>query len=522
MRTDRRGFLRALGGGFVWLGSRRASGEDKAAPAIHRATRNTAIGARGPKRPRPKDPAAAFKTYAGAPRVALPAPVAKPSRPLAEVVRGYTRTSGFEPSALRLELTSRLLHYTNGVTGRDFGQALRAAPSAGALYAGEVYLVAERVTDLPSGVYYYSVREHRLVRLREGSFLDSVADALERPAEVKGAAAAVLLTNVFQRYTWRYRNRGYRYALIDSGHIGENLRLTARSAGLGETAPLRFRDDALNELLGIDGQNEAVCAVHAIGRRSEVAPTHAGPARSLVEKQWGTPEARPPFGALTRRYHEATKLVPAPAGAEIPSPTAPPGSDRAVAASRVALGHAPSASPTPVETAIEVRRSAMAFEPEAIDPKALAFVLEMARGNTVLERSPGVDLYAIVHRVRGLEPGIYRVEPGAAGLDPIRAGDRVEALVDACAGQTKVGRAAVACLMVARFGSAHSELGDRGYRDQLVEAGAVGQRIYLAAETVGLAARNLAAFFDDEIDALLGLEAGREAVIHLTAFGPGD
>ena len=60
-----------------------------------------------------------------------------------------------------------------------------------------------------------------------------------RPDEVADAPAAILLTNVFARYGWRYANRGYRYALIDSGHIGENLRLVAHSAGLGDVSPLR-------------------------------------------------------------------------------------------------------------------------------------------------------------------------------------------------------------------------------------------------------------------------------------------
>ena len=109
---------------------------------------------------------------------------------------------------------------------------MRAAPSAGALYAGEVYVVAERVRELAPGSYYYDVRQHALVQLERGSLLPRAAQALEWPAAVARAAALVLLSNVFGRYTWRYANRGYRYALIDSGHIGENLRLAANSAGL--------------------------------------------------------------------------------------------------------------------------------------------------------------------------------------------------------------------------------------------------------------------------------------------------
>jgi nitroreductase len=75
---------------------------------------------------------------------------------------------------------------------------------------------------------------------------------------------------------------------------------------------------------------------------------------------------------------------------------------------------------------------------------------------------------------------------------------------------------------IASRASAVARGGERSYRDLLVEAGAIGQRVYLAAEATGLAARNLAAFRDDELNGLLGLDGRREAVIHLTMFGPGD
>jgi SagB-type dehydrogenase family enzyme len=517
MRTDRRGFLRALGGGLALLGARPTLGDTDGAPEIHRATSNTSVGPLGPKPPRPDPPGLAHKSYPGAKTFPLPAPKAEPGLPLAEVLRGYAPTAAFDGSSLSLEVASRLLHFTNGITGRDFGTDLRAAPSAGALYAGEVHLVAERVDGLSPGIYYYAVAEHRLERIRAGSYIDVVANAVERPADIRNAAVVVLLSNVFQRYTWRYANRGYRYALIDSGHIGENLRLVARSTGLGETAPLRFHDDALGELIGIDGRDEALCAVHALGRAGtgDDAAT-----RAFAEMQQRTPGPDRSLRPLTRLYHEATKLVPV---SEVAPPAAAPHPPREVASpgrTRLGLAPGPRATSSRVESTIMARRSAMRFAREPIGEEQLGFVLEMARGNRALKRAPGVDLYVSLHRVGGLAPGTYLYRPASHELACVRSGDLGQALIDACGGQEKVGRAAVACLMVARFASPAPALGDRLYRDQLIEAGAIGQRLYLAAEAMGLAARNLAAFIDEEIDALLGLEPGREAVVHLTAFGP--
>ncbi len=121
----------------------------------------------------------------------------------------------------------------------------------------------------------------------------------------------------------------------------------------------------------------------------------------------------------------------------------------------------------------------------------------------------------------GLAPGLYRYVPGDQ-LVPLRRGDLGAAMVRACLGQKKAGSAAVALLMVARLEREAVRRGARSYRDVLIEAGAIGQRIYLAAEAADLRARNLAAFVDDELNRLLGLDAESPAVIHLTLLGRGE
>jgi SagB-type dehydrogenase family enzyme len=171
---------------------------------------------------------------------------------------------------------------------------------------------------------------------------------------------------------------------------------------------------------------------------------------------------------------------------------------------------------------VRTRRSAMLFRRESADLDALAFALQAARGYTALERAPGVDLRLAVHRVADLEAGLYRYESAGHRLVLLRRGDLSEEMISASLGQEKAGEAAVGFLMVGRIEAALARGGERSYRDLLVEAGAIGQRIYLAAEAVGLAARNLAAFRDDELNDLLGLDGRSEAVIHLTMFGPGD
>ena len=361
---------------------------------------------------------------------------------MVEALRRYEPARGFDSAALSLAELGRLLHHANGVTGAkplgDETFELRAAPSAGALYAGEVYVLAERVRGLPPGVYYYAVAEHELVALRGEGAAAELDAALEQPAAAAGVPAVFVLTNVFERYARRYANRAYRYALIDSGHIGENLRLAAVSAGLVETGPLRFHDDRLNALLGVDGRGEAVCALHAVGRPGAAAGKQA-PRRAFVEKQrvFGGWAAVP--GPVTERYHEATKLVAGQAPPGLPPADLPPADLPPAAPSGpgLALPRNAALSAMSVEASIAERRSAQRFRKESLRLEELGFVLHAAAGHPSLRRAPGVDVYVAAHRVEGLEPGLYRYEPRSHRLTALRRGDLREPMVRACLGQRK-------------------------------------------------------------------------------------
>ncbi len=176
----------------------------------------------------------------------------------------------------------------------------------------------------------------------------------------------------------------------------------------------------------------------------------------------------------------------------------------------------------PVHAAIRTRRSTRRFESRALSRADLLAVLALARHNPALHRSSGLDLYAVVHRVTDVSAGVYRYEPAAHRLAPLRRAELDRALVSTCLGQEQTGEAAAAIVGVARVAESSARGGARSYRDLLLDAGATAQRIYLGAEALGLTARNLAAYYDDELDALLGLDPEREVAVHLTAVGAGD
>jgi SagB-type dehydrogenase family enzyme len=230
----------------------------------------------------------AYKFYAYAPVISLPAPAPAPDDDPAPDLwtcvgrRRSLRSFGATPLTL-VEL-SRLLWASAGVTssfitphGQDF---YRAAPTAGALYPIETYVVANRVDGLEPGLYHYRITgvdilerpivegSHALEQLRAGDLRSQItAAALDQP--MCGRAGAVFVWSaVFARSEWKYRERAYRYFYLDAGHMAAQLSLAAVAQGLGSCPVGAFFDDEVDALLGIDGQSEGVVYMTAVGRPS--------------------------------------------------------------------------------------------------------------------------------------------------------------------------------------------------------------------------------------------------------------
>lgn len=121
------------------------------------------------------------------------------------------------------------------------------------------------------------------------------------------------------------------------------------------------------------------------------------------------------------------------------------------------------------------------------------------------------------HRVDGLEPGVYRYGPRQGEFEPIRSGDQRVAATGLSLGQDLAGNACVAFSMIADLDRAADYHGDRGYRYAYFEAGAIGHRLYIAAEAMGLGATGIGAFFDDKVHRYLGLASGQ--VVYHFAIG---
>jgi SagB-type dehydrogenase family enzyme len=206
-----------------------------------------------------------YKTYPDSAKVALPPPEADHPMTLDEALKQRKSIRRFRPELISLAQLGYLIWASTGIQRTEQGYEFRTAPSAGALYPIETYIISHRVRDLEPGAYHYGIRSHELERIRAGDMRGLIAAAALGQEMCAEAAAVFVWTAIFARSTWKYAQRAYRYIYLDAGHTAENLSLAAVSLGLGTCQIGALFDDEVNGLLGVDGTDESVIYMSVVG-----------------------------------------------------------------------------------------------------------------------------------------------------------------------------------------------------------------------------------------------------------------
>jgi SagB-type dehydrogenase family enzyme len=181
--------------------------------------------------------------------VKLPSPETTGPMSVEEAIARRRSVRSYTDESLSPEDLSQLLWAAQGIT--DPARGFRAAPSAGATYPLEVYVVAgpEGVTGLAEGVYRYDPFEHALENILRGDIRSDLADAAMRQTWVREAPINIVIAAVYERTTDRYGDRGIRYVHMEAGHVGQNLYLQAEARGLGMVVVGAFHDEQVQTLL---------------------------------------------------------------------------------------------------------------------------------------------------------------------------------------------------------------------------------------------------------------------------------
>ena len=176
--------------------------------------------------------------------------------------RRSLRDFGADP--LSLEPLSQVLW---GAQGLSDAAGYRTAPSAGALYPLEIYVLVGRVTGLDPGVYKYRAASHDLVRTGEGDLRAEAAEIALGQSWVAAAPAVLVVAAVFARTTAKYGRRGERYVYMEAGHAAQNVYLQATALDLGVTVVGAFDDVRLHGLVGME-RDESPLSLLPLGTTS--------------------------------------------------------------------------------------------------------------------------------------------------------------------------------------------------------------------------------------------------------------
>ena len=155
----------------------------------------------------------------------------------------------YKDDPLTLIEVSQLLWAAQGIT--DPRKGFRTAPSAGALYPLEVYVVINNVKGVTQGVYKYKLPEHELVKIRDGNVSNKLAVAALGQTWVGEDAIVIVFSAVYERTTQKYGNRGIKYVHMEIGHASQNVYLQAVSLNLGTGVVGAFKDDELRKILNM-------------------------------------------------------------------------------------------------------------------------------------------------------------------------------------------------------------------------------------------------------------------------------
>lgn len=190
---------------------------------------------------------------------------------LREIIKKRRSARNFSSLPISRTDLFHLLFLSCGITSFDkkLNDSRRPYPSAGARYPLEVYPIVLNCEGISKGLYHYNVKENCLELLLEKNLSNSITKITGGEKWIDKAAIVFVITTVLDRTRIKYADRGYRYILIETGHLAQNICLLATEMDLGSCCMGGFIDDKVNKLLDINLQKEVALYLIAVGRLSK-------------------------------------------------------------------------------------------------------------------------------------------------------------------------------------------------------------------------------------------------------------
>lgn len=469
-----------------------------------------------------------FKAYPLENNITLPPPDLTCADPTGAVMDRQKRAnSTFKSGKMTAVELSTILMLNNGVTGvleyPGVKYHLRAAPSAGALYPTITYVLINSVDGIPSGLYHYNVKAHQLHPIDVAPGLtDKWQHCVATPALMEKANVVLIYTANFYRSSWKYGKRAYRYILLDTGHVVKNALLGAEACGFQGHPIGCFDDQRINDLLQLDGNEEGALLLLPLGKGKAGSPITrryavnaapkplAGSADELVLLMHGCTELAldhtQSYLCASNENRVYEKKYP-----ELPVIDLPDAYDAGA----------------PLTATIKNRRSVREWSGQAITLAQLSAQLYYSFGvkndngayqvDPVLGNTSFLNMYLIVNQVDGLAPGVYYYHRQQHNLSQIQTGDFRRAIYNAALSQGVVDGCGVCFVITTSNELLNHPDGDRSFRYAEMEAGMIGENIYLQTQALGLGCTGIGAYFDDEVSELIQVAPEEESITYLLA-----
>jgi SagB-type dehydrogenase family enzyme len=466
-----------------------------------------------------------FKTYPGVELLKLPRISEFPVTDFSDLIKKDHIQNKTAP-AFDIEELSRTLLLTYSITakaghsGGDF--YYRSSPSAGALYPVEIYLAGNGIHGLKDGVYHFSIAQHALSLLRRGRFPIQVDSAMI-PTGTKSPLMTFFLTAIFFRSAWKYRDRSYRYHLLDTGHLLENLLIALKSSGYDPSFSYDFDDYNINQLLGLDDTKEVCLCLCQVQGEQEFREEAAQEIYELPER----------FKNASRVAKDETEypivLDMHTAGSTVTSRSK---TEYEMLSEFCVQPHSWKKIKTPVSWPevmsypenIFQRRSSRNFVKEPIKRETLTALFDslcvLCSENTgqTSKISRYMCIGFLIGMAEGFTPGFYLLDTGSRATGMAASGLFIERMAGVCLDQGWLANAAVHFLFMTDLMVLDSLWGPRGYRYSMMTAGRLGERLYLTTTAMGLGSCGIGAFYDIEAADLLDLNK-ESRLLYLVAVG---
>lgn len=464
-----------------------------------------------------------FKTYQGLKNIKLFDKLDWPQKNLSDL---FTHNQPDQANSINLEDLSRILRLSHCLTRKEkVGGGyfyFRNVASAGALYPFETYVAAFQVKDLEHGLYHHSVADQSITQLRIGDYSELVSSEMNFHRS-DNPLAVFFLSAVFFRSSWKYRDRAFRYHLLDTGHLAENLLLALKCHELKFEISYDFNDEKVNEFIGIDTNREACLAtIGVFSTEASLDITDKAQELSSVDlKQFSRCAAQETrYGAI----NEILSLTSKKKEYQDENLT-----NKEIHCSS-SIGE--TVKPIPFDNTPELmaysqailqRRSRRNFIRRPISGATFTWLLSLLRqGDEKGQRIKWQDFLSIgvlIGDVQGIDPGFYLIESTNRNLALVRPGFLMEDMAHICLDQAWLSNCSSHFLFMSNLLAIEDRWGPRAYRYAMIEAGRMGQRLYLAAESIKLGCCGVGAFYDQEAHQFLNLSPDSR-LLYLVGLGP--